>query len=67
MLKQIFYHCNGLEPINRHITRYYLYSPFLDLPVLLTEEMRLSGCIERLFRNNCVKFDTTIGFIKVKQ
>lgn len=67
MLKQIFYHCNGLEPINRHITRYYLYSPFLDLPVLLTKEMRLSGCIERLFRNNCVKFDTTIGFIKVKQ
>ena len=49
MLKQIFYHCNGLEPINRHITRYYLYSPFLDLPVLLTKEMRLSGCIERLF------------------
>ena len=33
----------------------------------LERMLRLSGCIERLFRNNCVKFDTTIGFIKVKQ
>lgn len=37
------------------------------LSCLPTEEMRRSGCIERLFRNNCVKFDTTTGFIKVKQ
>ena len=55
MLKQIFYHCNGLEPINRHITRYYLYSPFLDLPVLLTKEMRLSGCIEPVNREKGYK------------
>ena len=67
MLKQIFYRCNGLEPINRHITRYSLYSPFPGQPVLLTEEMRRSDCIERLFRNNCVTFDIITGFIKVKQ
>ena len=37
------------------------------LSCLPTEEMRRSGCIERLFRNNCVTFDATTGFIKVGQ
>jgi len=35
--------------------------------MLPTEEMRRSGCIERLFRNNSVAFDTATGFIKVGQ
>ena len=37
------------------------------LSCLPTEEMRRSGCIERLFRNNSVAFDTATGFIKVGQ
>ena len=37
------------------------------LSCLPTEEMRRSGCIERLFRNNSVTFDTATGSIKVKQ
>ncbi|MCM1353025.1 MAG: ABC transporter ATP-binding protein [Alistipes senegalensis] len=37
------------------------------LSCLPTEEMRRSGCIERLFRNNSVVFDTATGSIKVKQ
>ena len=36
------------------------------LSCLPTEEMRRSGCIERLFQNNCVSFDTTTGMIKVR-
>ena len=35
-----------------------------QLSYMPTEEMRRSGCIERLFRNNCVTFDATTGFIK---
>ena len=38
-----------------------------QLSYMPTEEMRRSGCIERLFRNNCVTFDATTGFIKVGQ
>ena len=42
----------------------------IDPPRLVrlpTDEMRRSGCIERLFRNNSVSFDTATGFIKVGQ
>ena len=38
-----------------------------QLSYMPTEEMRRSGCIERLFRNNCVTLDATTGFIKVGQ
>ena len=31
-----------------------------------TDEMRRSGCIERLFRNDCVAFDGVTGFIKAR-
>ena len=30
------------------------------------EEMRRIGCIERLFRNKCVTFDTATGVVKVR-
>lgn len=36
------------------------------LVCLPTEEMRRSGCIERLFRNKCVTFDTATGVVKVR-
>ncbi len=42
----------------------------VDSPHLLclpTEEMRRSGCIERLFHNSSVAFDAVTGFIKVGQ
>ena len=36
-----------------------------QLSYMPTEEMRRSGCIERLFRNNCVTFDATTGFLSL--
>ena len=36
------------------------------LSCLPTEEMRRSGHIERLFRNNCVSFDPETGMVKVR-
>ena len=36
------------------------------LSCLPTEEMRRSGCIERLFRNNSVTFDTATGMVKAR-
>lgn len=41
----------------------------IDPPQLLcqtTDDMRRSGCIERLFRNDCVAFDGVTGFIKAR-
>ncbi|MFR0791395.1 MAG: ABC transporter ATP-binding protein [Parabacteroides merdae] len=36
------------------------------LSCLPTEDMRRSGCIERLFKNQCVSFDAAAGVIKVR-
>ena len=42
----------------------------IDSPQLLcmtTEKMRQSGCIERLFQNTCVSFNSMTGIIKVSR